>query len=70
VEFAASRREGIIFVTVQNNQVDIKIRKTGQIELLEIDQVLNRVKKITGETPDSKYFLQYLNNKFSKIYQF
>jgi carboxypeptidase Taq len=28
------------------------------------------VKKITGESPDSKYFLQYLNTKFSKIYQF
>lgn len=31
---------------LEHNQVDIKIRKTGQFELIEIDQVLKRVKKL------------------------
>jgi prolyl-tRNA synthetase len=34
---------------LEHNQVDIKIRKTGQIELVETDQVINRVKSIAGE---------------------
>ncbi len=28
------------------------------------------IEKVTGTKPDSKYFVQYLNEKFSKIYQF
>jgi len=34
---------------IESHQVDIKVRKTGQIELLETDQVVTRVKKIVGE---------------------
>ena len=34
---------------IESHQVDIKVRMTGQIELLETDQVVTRVKKIVGE---------------------
>ncbi|MBN2154491.1 MAG: carboxypeptidase M32 [Candidatus Lokiarchaeota archaeon] len=31
---------------------------------------IDLIEKVTGEKPNSKYFVQYLNEKFSKIYKF
>lgn len=47
------------------NWLDTKVHKEGS----KYDPV-DLVKNITGELPDAKYFIKYLNEKFGKIYGF
>jgi carboxypeptidase Taq len=45
--------------------LDTKVHKEGS----KYDPA-DLVKNITGELPDAKYFIKYLNEKFGKIYGF